>query len=158
MSKKIVLGASTCALAMASALFFYVSNQEQVASGSNEDTFIVVANEGTVPYESKSISGSLNASQNIASPEAILESSELKEQISAAIQSYDEISQYPPNSQPIVSVEHVNSFVNSAKSESSLPFPFAGLELPIQLSIALDEYNYFYGETITAAIQLSELP
>lgn len=83
---------------------------------------------------------------------------ELSEQINQAIQSYDEISQYPPYSQPIKTEEHLNAFVNSVKAESSLPFPFDGLDQPISASIRLDDYNYFFGELISAKIELSSLP
>lgn len=79
-------------------------------------------------------------------------------QINQAIQSYDELSQYPPYSQPIRSKEHLNSFVNTVYPDSSLPFPFEGVEQPIDSSVALNEYNYFYGDTISARIDLTNIP
>lgn len=86
------------------------------------------------------------------------ESSEARTQILDAMTSYDEISQYPPTSQPIINAAHVNSFVNSTLPSSSLPFPVAGLETPIELSVQLQSYNYFFGDSITAEIVASDLP
>ena len=85
-------------------------------------------------------------------------SPEVSDQIEIAIKSYAEISKYPPNSQPILSDTHVNSFINASTPESSLPYPFDDLETPIQLSIKIDKYNYFFGDTVNASVSVSDIP
>jgi len=88
----------------------------------------------------------------------LLSSPEVNKQIETAMQSYAEISKYPPHSQPIISKEHVYSFINASVPESSLPYPFEGLETPIQLSLKLEKYNHFFGDKVKASIQLSDIP
>lgn len=158
MSNKFVLGVSLCAFAAASVVFFYVSQEEQRASERNENMVTFSASEDAMSDENELVSKPDDGIQNIAAADISLVPNELKEQISEVMQSYVEISKYPPTSQPIINHEHVNSFVNMVKPESSLPYPFDGLAQPIQLSISLDEYNYFYGETIKAAIQVGDIP
>lgn len=88
----------------------------------------------------------------------ILSSPEVTNQIETAIKSYEEISKYPPHSQPILSHSHINSFINANTPESSLPYPFDGIETPIQLSLKIEKYNYFFGDTINASVSISDTP
>mgnify|MGYP000031644982 FL=1 len=86
------------------------------------------------------------------------ESTKARTQILDAMTSFDQLSQYPPTSQPIINSAHVNSFVNSTLPSSSLPFPIVGLETPIELSVQLGRYNYFFGDAVTAEIVAKDLP
>ena len=87
--------------------------------------------------------------------EQINSSETLSDQVEDALTQYTEFSKYPPSSQPIVSAEHVNAFLNSNLPQSSLPFPFSDLEKPIQISIELNQNNYFYGDTVIAEVNIS---
>jgi hypothetical protein len=91
-------------------------------------------------------------SENIETSEII------SAQVEDALMQYDEISKYPPNSQPILSETHVNSFINSSLPQTSLPFPFDDLDTPIQVSIELDQSNYFFGDQIKARVDISDTP
>tara|TARA_R110002072_G_scaffold9584_2_gene46387 strand:- start:14074 stop:15174 length:1101 start_codon:yes stop_codon:yes gene_type:complete len=91
-------------------------------------------------------------------PNNLEHSEELTAHVEDALLHYTEISQYPPTSQPISNKEHISAFMNTSLPQSSLPFPFDGLETPIQVSIELNQNNYFYGDPIVAKVTISQVP
>lgn len=150
--KKILLGLSACIAVFVSA-FFLLDNKTETTSVSHTI-------QESEPSFSKNEppSKAQNQSPLEGSLDDIFESREVTQQIETAMQSYAEISKYPPHSQPIVSDEHINAFINASIPESTLPFPITGLDKPIQVSLTLEKYNYFFGDAINASISLSDLP
>jgi hypothetical protein len=102
--------------------------------------------------------GAANQASQMPSPDDVQFSEQITEQVEDALMQFDEISQYPPTSQPILSEAHVNSFMNSSLPQASLPFPFDDLVTPIQVSIELDQNNYFFGDQIKAKVDISDIP
>ncbi|MDX1451783.1 MAG: hypothetical protein R3183_04430, partial [Oleiphilaceae bacterium] len=81
----------------------------------------------------------------------------MQDQMVTIMQSYAEISRYPPNSQPIRSAEHLASFMNIAPPESSLPFKLDMQERTIQVHLETAAHQYFPGDRIEGRLLLSEL-
>jgi hypothetical protein len=102
--------------------------------------------------------GAAKQASQMPSPDDVQFSEQITEQVEDALMQFDEISKYPPTSQPILSEAHVNSFMNSSLPQASLPFPFDDLVTPIQVSIELDQNNYFFGDQIKARVNISDMP
>tara|TARA_R110002167_G_scaffold80443_9_gene221201 strand:- start:502 stop:1626 length:1125 start_codon:yes stop_codon:yes gene_type:complete len=104
------------------------------------------------------VSNTKNQTATIPMPEAAESSVIMSVQVEDALMQFNEISKYPPTSQPILSEAHVNSFMNSSLPQTSLPFPFDDLETPIQVAIELDQNNYFFGDQIKAKVTINDAP
>jgi hypothetical protein len=158
MPNKLLQGITVCAFLCAGSLFVYTLLQSDTQrEASTEETSSL--HEGTPGHAvSQEKLRAMETSQDYGRVVMDDETGEIDLQIAEVIQSYDEISKYPPYSQPILSEEHINAFVNASKPDSSLPFPFPDLPQAIQLSISLEEYNYFYGDTIRAQIKVNDIP
>jgi hypothetical protein len=153
--KKIVMGLSACVIVSVGVSFFLGNDVDLITSPKGEhppQNATTNRSSDETPFAKQVDTLSHTA------PDELLESAEIKQQIETAMQSYAEISKYPPNSQPIVSEAHVNSFINASVPESSLPYPIDGLDTPIQLSLTLEKYNYFLGDAVNASISLSDIP
>jgi hypothetical protein len=153
---KIALGIAACAVISVGGWSLFSGNTntqtstQQILQVQNPRQLFTVPLD-QISEDQPNSSRGINLSELVASPD-------VNEQIETAMQSYAEISKYPPHSQPIVSEEHINSFINATVPESSLPYPFTDLEKPIQLSLKLEKYNYFFGDSISATIELSDIP
>tara|TARA_R110001599_G_scaffold214106_1_gene412125 strand:- start:1442 stop:2566 length:1125 start_codon:yes stop_codon:yes gene_type:complete len=104
------------------------------------------------------VSSTLSQAAEMPTPEDVESSEMISAQVEDALMQFDEISKYPPTSQPILSEAHVNSFMNTSLPQASLPFPFDDLEAPIQVSIELDQNNYFFGDQIKAKLDINDVP
>tara|TARA_R110001592_G_scaffold359369_2_gene665935 strand:- start:46861 stop:47997 length:1137 start_codon:yes stop_codon:yes gene_type:complete len=162
MSKSWLIGGLSLGLAVSVGIWLIASEKGQDPelssySESNKLTATAKQNTGT-----ESSFGALNQAAQIPTPDEVQFSEQVTEQITEQVEDallqFDEISKYPPTSQPILSEEHVNAFINSSLPQSSLPFPFDGLETPIQVSIELDQNNYFFGDQIKAKVNISDTP
>ncbi len=110
-------------------------------------------------FDQANLSAPVQISANgLPEPQQLENSEQLSAQVEDAMLQYEELSKYPPHSQPILSEQHVHSFVNLGVPEASHPFPFDDLETPIQLSIELKQFNYFYGDTIQAQVKVMNAP
>lgn len=154
MSKNLLLGGITLGLLSAVA-FWQVSDDP-----SKHLSQTVLSSNGNAEQPLGSSAADLTVSQFPDTPDT--EPSHTIEQLSAqvedALEQFEELSKYPPTSQPILSEEHVHSFMNTSAPQASHPFPFADLEQPIQLSIELNQYNYFFGDAIHAQLSVGNVP
>lgn len=151
-----VLGAGV-ALLLGLAAYFYPDHSSteltDQASSKQDDIRLLSG----VEKPTNAVPTSQGQAQAMTDEPSLL-SDEVKVQVNAAMQSYAEISLYPPSSQPIVSTAHLNSFVNKVTPSSSMPYPVDGLDQPVMLSMSLAQYNYFYGDTIIADIRVEDYP
>lgn len=106
------------------------------------------------------LQNSTNSTPSAAMPDpnTIPISEPMSGQVEDALLQYEELSKYPPNSQPILSEQHVHSFVNTSSPQAAHPFPFDDLETPIQLALELDQFNYFFGDAIQAELTVGNVP
>ncbi len=136
---------------------------------------ISTLNSGTIPIEAPpftqqqaSDSGTTKisapaGSENKSNPEEdavepVEVDTPLRDQMRTVMQSYAEISRYPPYSQPIKSEAHIAAFINASLPEASFPFELSGGGTPIQLSLQLSAYQFFPGDRIEGEVRVSELP
>lgn len=108
--------------------------------------------------ESTEALNTTNETANMPSPKDLKSSEIISPEVENALMQFNEISKYPPTSQPILNEAHVNSFLNTSLPQSSLPFPFDDLAPPIQVSIELDKSNYFFGDQIKAKVNINDAP
>lgn len=160
MSKKVVLSGVT--LGFLVCVYWLVAAEDPKDSGLNNASLSnthLQSEQSTVEPNSPSTTSDTNQS---ASDLPHVEDSAITDNIAAqmedALLQYEEISKYPPHSQPIQSEQHIHSFVNTNLPQASHPFPFDDLATPIQLSIALDQINYFFGDPIQAEITIADTP
>lgn len=154
MSKKLLLSGITLGLLSAIAFWQLDSNPTQSPS---QTAFRSDNNAGQA--DSSATSNLMISSFPVtAEAEPVHTIEQLSEQVEDALLQYEELSQYPPTSQPILSEEHVHSFMNTDAPQASHPFPFSDLEQAIQLSIALNQYNYFFGDLIHAQLSVGNVP
>ncbi len=71
---------------------------------------------------------------------------------------YAETSKYPHTSQPIRNPDLAKESKPFTETEVDLPFPVDGLEEPIRLLAAVDRYQYFAGDIITARLHVVGAP
>ena len=153
MNKPWLIGGLTLGLAVA----VLVLTDSETENSSSVTTKLVAQN--NIPTKTADHSSSQNQNAtNMPSPSEVEDSQEIAQQVEVALMQFDEVSQYPPTSQPILNERHVHAFVNSSTPQSSLPFPFEDLTNPIQVSIELDQNNYFFGDPIRAKIDISQVP
>lgn len=125
---------------------FSSSDSEQVSESTKNAT------PSAVELEQNKLSQEENAISIVEGP------FQLGAQVSQAMLSFTELSKYPPSSQPVLSKEHVKSFVNSVRPSAERPYPIEGLDETIQLSIRLEEFDYFYGDTIVGEFVVEDFP
>lgn len=156
MSKSLLISGLTLGI-LASAVYWsnYSDNDQSADPSQNTQIDNSVSKK---EHASLGFISSSNSTPDLPSPEEFQTSEEIAEQVEDALMQFDEISKYPPNSQPILNENHVNAFLNSSMPQSSLPFPFEGLETPIQVSIELDQHNYFFGDSVRAKIDIGQVP
>ena len=154
MSKKLFLGGVTLGLLSAIALWQITDDASSRHSQAMDGNTGNLEQSQSSKQENLAVNGDSNAS--IPGPVSTIE--EMSVQVEDALQQYEELSKYPPNSQPILSEQHVHAFLNSSAPQASHPFPFDDLEQPIQLSIELNQYNYFFGDQIHGQISVGNVP
>ena len=156
MSNKHILGGLSLSLLVAIGYW-------QMPDNSRSD-FLTADTQTATTKQTHNHSGALpdkvqqQQSSPIPVPEVLLVEEQLSVQVEDALVQYEELSKYPPQSQPILSEQHVHSFMNTGAPQASHPFPFDDLETPIQLSIELDQFNYFFGDAIQAKLSVGNVP
>lgn len=149
-------------LSIGTALFIAVwinTSQDEVVNDN-----VLATHSGTTlenqrqTQENSEVLNTKSQTSNMPSPEDVESLEVISAQVEDALMQFDEISKYPPTSQPILSEAHVNSFMNTSLPQTSLPFPFDDLETPIQVSIELDQSNYVFGDQIKAKVNISDAP
>ncbi len=157
MSKIKLVGSLSLGIAMFVTVWINASREDLPESGlaSHSDNQMSA---GSHMQTASAPSKAITQTTDMPSPDDIESSSMISVQVEDALMQFEEISQYPPSSQPILNEKHVNAFINSSVPQSSLPFPFDELETPIQVSIELDQSNYFFGDSIKAKINIVDAP
>ncbi len=97
------------------------------------------------------------AAQN-ESAQDILREENLKVQMHTIMQSYAEISRFPPHSQPINSPEHLAAFVNMSPPQISTLFPLAQSQHTVTVQLEMANDQYFPGDRIEGRLQVSSVP
>ncbi len=158
MSKPLLIGGLSLGLAISVGVWINFSDQSVQTDLAMKSNFEHMSSNTISTSTSNHSFGGPNQAANMPSPEEVEFSEQVNDQVENALMQFDEISKYPPHSQPILNEAHVSAFVNSSLPQTSLPFPFDGLETPIQVSIELDQNNYFFGDQIKAKINISDIP
>jgi len=135
-------------LSIGTVLFIAVwinTSQDEVVSGNELATHSSTTLQNRLQtQESSEASNTISQTANMPSPKDVESSEIISAQVEDALMQFDEISKYPPTSQPILNEAHVNSFMNTSLPQASLPFPFDDLETPIQVSIELESKHFFF--------------
>ncbi|MFT6029207.1 MAG: hypothetical protein ACI8O8_000943 [Oleiphilaceae bacterium] len=158
MSKLRLISGLSLGLAVSIGAWVIVSEKnvnQEVQVNSNSE---LLSSQTIQNINSEATFSATNQASQMPSHDDVQFSEQITEQVEDALMQFDEISKYPPTSQPILSQAHVNSFINSSLPQASLPFPFDDLVTPIQVSIELDQNNYFFGDQIKAKIDISDIP
>lgn len=158
MSRSRLIGGLSLGFAVSVGMWVLSSEQDVNSEAHLNSDAEILAAHSTQNTHSEAIFGAPDQAAHIPSPDDVLFSEQVTEQVEDAMMQFDEISKYPPTSQPILSEAHVHSFMNSSVPQASLPFPFSDLDTPIQVSIELDQSNYFFGDQIKAKVNISDTP
>jgi hypothetical protein len=158
MTKSRLIGGLSLGLAVSIGIWLISSDKDEYTEINAYSDSQILTTPSTQDTISEATFGAAKQASQMPSPDDVQFSEQITEQVEDALMQFDEISKYPPTSQPILSEAHVNSFMNSSLPQASLPFPFDDLVTPIQVSIELDQNNYFFGDQIKARVNISDMP
>lgn len=165
----------TFALALLALFFSYWFWPQEVPHAASEASHVIASKDASLSRDapdgevalSGAATGEVDKQDNTRANSAALAETdashplvepEIQDQIRTVMQSYAEISRYPPHSQPIKSEAHMGAFVNASLPEAEFPFELSGSDTPVHMALQLAAYQFFPGDRIEGDLRVYDLP